>query len=260
MLTARSLARAFLLLLIAALALVASAAAQRSVGIHQFGSNSDIDIASAPEDVWTVGGLYPFPAATAQLSLVSTSADDAVAGGIGCQSVRLIGLTDTFAEITEIVPLFGLSPVTSVLTYFRIYRASCNVAGSTSSNVGTITITHPGPVTVASIEPAQGQTDMAVYTIPAYGPASIASWNVSVSASGGTFAVLALMARPVGGAWAVHERVRLGRGSGRTYAYQVLSYFDEGTDLRWTVEDVTVDDTAVSAAFEISQRVSISSP
>ena len=250
---------AFLLPLLAALFLVASAAAQRSAGIHKFGHNPDVDIASVPEDVWTLGGLYPFPAVTGPLTLVSSSANDTSAG-TGCQSMRLIGLTDTFAEITETLPLSGLTPVLSTLTYFRIYRASCSVAGSTSSNVGTISITSPAPATVASIAPGDGQTEMAIYTIPAYGPASIAAWNLNIQAATNTFATVALMARPVGGAWAVQERVQLGRGSIATEAYRVLVYLNVGTDLRWVVESVTTDDTAVSAVFEITQRVSISSP
>ncbi len=85
-----------------------------------------------------VNGLdITFPASTVTFSIASTSAND-TAAGTGAQQIFIIGLSADFTAQTESLELNGLTPVSSVLTYFRINDILVNRVGSTGSNEGNI--------------------------------------------------------------------------------------------------------------------------
>lgn len=224
-------------------------------GVHKFGLNADIDIASAPEDVWTVGGLYPWPTSSQLVNVLSTSANDAAAG-TGCRTVELAGLTAEFANQSETITLNGVTAVSSVGMYYRVLRCRCLTAGSLGVNAGDVNFNHPGPVTIAQIPADQGQTLMAIYTVPmasggAY--ATILGWYLVVQNTGGqSFVTFRLVRRPNGGAWASSDIMQMSRNFQHVWYYKVPSYLEPGTDLRFTVDAVSADNTSVSAVFELA--------
>ena len=129
-----------------------------------FGFNGDVDSGSTPEDIWTVGGLIPFPAAADFVSIVSDSADDTLAG-IGAQTLLVIGVDDTFNIITEIVDMDGLTPVLTTQQFLFVNRSAVASAGSTAGNVGLITYTI-GADLCNAMAILGGQTQTAAIIIP----------------------------------------------------------------------------------------------
>ncbi len=136
--------------------------------IHKFGRNQDVDSAAA-EDVWDGGALW-VPPTTARLhDVVSTSTDDdGSPAGIGAQTIQVFGLDSSFNEQDETLTLNGMTDVPTVNAYTMIHRMVILAAGSTGSNVGTITATAQTDATVtAQITINKNQTFMAIYQVPA---------------------------------------------------------------------------------------------
>lgn len=65
--------------------------------ITALGNNPDMDTGAA-EDVWTGGGIYPWPTGSTALEIVSDSANDA-AVGTGARTVTINGLDINYAEV-----------------------------------------------------------------------------------------------------------------------------------------------------------------
>ena len=103
------------------------------------------------------GGLYPFPASAAQLTIVSSSASDTSA-----LKVQITGLDANFAPISEVIALNGTTNVTSVNSYLRINN--CTVTNGV--NVGNISFKQ-GSTLLAQINATLGTTQMSIYTVPA---------------------------------------------------------------------------------------------
>ena len=123
--------------------------------------------------VWDGATTFTWLQSEKQVTVVSGSADDTNITGIGAWTVALYGLDDNFEEISEIISMNGLTPVTSVNSYRRIYRALVVASGTDSAtsdaNKGIITIStvDATPVTMARILIGNGQTLMSPFTIPA---------------------------------------------------------------------------------------------
>lgn len=131
-----------------------------------FGDNPEIDVLSTPEDVWSAGGLYPFPVGAAVTDIVSDNAADTNISGIGGWLASVVRLNANLGIISEVVALNGLTPIVLSNQYRRIHRVIIITAGSNGSNVGTITIRHPGPVVIGNIAPGTSTTQQAIFTVP----------------------------------------------------------------------------------------------
>jgi len=134
--------------------------------VNKFGQNPTA--ASTGADVWAGGGLYAFYPVTAQsMEIIGTSTEDAV-GQTGALSVMIFGQDNDLNEITETVIPDGTNAVALTNTYRRIYRAVVMTAGSNETNVGALAIQIAAGGTVAAyIAADQGQTQQAIYTVPA---------------------------------------------------------------------------------------------
>ena len=137
--------------------------------VHKFGENPDVDSAASPtatEDIYTNGGVYPFPTAMGTLSIVSTSSEDA-SGGTGATQIKISALDDNFDPVNLTVTLNGLTPVVTTEEVYRINRMFIvGTVGSAGTNVGTINVTHATAGIISSIPANDGQTLQAVYTVP----------------------------------------------------------------------------------------------
>ena len=157
-------------------------AAKGSYGpaIYKFGFNSEIT--TVEETVWDAGGLYSYPSSAGVATVVSSStADDLV--GTGAQKVKIEGLDANYnAQIVE-VEMDGTTNVSTTETFIRVYRVYASQAGAGKVNEGNITISIGGTVR-AQISADQGQTLMAVYTVPAGFTGYITQWSFSSGASG----------------------------------------------------------------------------
>jgi len=110
----------------------------------------------------------------------SSTADDLV--GTGAQKVKIEGLDANYnAQIVE-VEMDGTTNVSTTETFIRVYRVYVSQAGSGKVNAGNITISIGGSVR-AQISANQGQTLMAVYTVPAGFTGYVTQWSFSSGAS-----------------------------------------------------------------------------
>lgn len=138
--------------------------------VNKFGTNSDIDKATVPEDMWEGGGAYTgFPDSTLEtISVFSSSANDA-SGNTGARTVRITGLDADYNVIQETVTLNGTTPVATVSTFRRAHTATVITAGNGGVNAGTLTFRHTTTTANVFLSMAIGrnQTNAAAYTIPA---------------------------------------------------------------------------------------------
>ena len=134
--------------------------------VNKFGRNLDLD-AGVAEEIWTAGGLYIFQSGAAQLDVSSSdAADDNTPPGTGARSVHIFGTDGSDNYIDEEIDLNGVSVVTTVASFKRVFRAFVASVGSTGSNVGVITIQVTGAGdTQAQIRATVGQTEMAIYSV-----------------------------------------------------------------------------------------------
>jgi hypothetical protein len=168
----------------------------------KFGRISDVSTTSDPEDVWNGQGIYtgqPENFIAETLTVVSSSAEDAV-GSTGAHTLQLLGLDQNGLEISEIVTLTGLTPVTTTQAFWRCSRNTVLSAGSARVNIGEITVA--ASVTTAnvfSVMPVRtNRTSICAFTIPAAYYGVIRYWTCSASRSQGGFAQFRLLTRKPG--------------------------------------------------------------
>lgn len=156
-------------------------AAKGSYGpaIYKFGFNAAIS--TDEETVWDAGGVYSYPSAAGSISVVSTDAADDLAG-TGAQKITIEGLDENWLPQSLEIDMDGTVASADATTFRRVYRAYISQAGSGEVNAGDISISVGGSVS-AQISAQQGQTLMAVYTVPAGFTGYITQWSFSSGAS-----------------------------------------------------------------------------
>jgi hypothetical protein len=170
------------------------------------GINEDVD--AGTEDVVEAGGTYvglpvlPTQAAEA-LNIVSSSAADTNSAGTGTRTLKVCGLNAAGQYVEETFNMNGTTPVVSVSTWLRVFRAFGVGAGSGGTNAGAITVKHN--VTTANIfaviKAGRANAFNAVFTAPAGKTARVKSWGGQVyglSATAAGECILQLMVRPTG--------------------------------------------------------------
>ena len=137
--------------------------------------------------IWDNGGNYVFLEAAETMDIVSSSADDDLVG-IGAQTLLVAGLDVNYNELSEIIELDGLNTVVTTGEFLRVFRAVVITSGTNDpindANKGVITISGTTSTTTqAKIQINNGQTLMAVYTVPAGKTAHVT--GISLSAGQG---------------------------------------------------------------------------
>jgi len=123
--------------------------------VHKFGWNTGIGVAE--ETVWDGSNVYSYSAiGTATAHSTSNAADSA-------STVTIQGLDENFLLVTDTITVDGAASANQYSRIFRAYMATANT-GTTNANAVDIK-THSN--TIARISAGQGQTLMALYTIPA---------------------------------------------------------------------------------------------
>lgn len=174
--------------------------------INKFGRNEDIDIANN-EDVWDGGGTYPFLSAAGILHFVSDNINDTSAG-TGARTIKIFGLGFDYNEIDEIISMNGTTVVNTLKSYLRVYRAEVKTVGITEINEGTITAVNGSSIQL-KILPEKGQTQMAIYTIPAGKTGYLLFYEASIApairAVGFKDGITQFMVKPFGGAFNIKK-------------------------------------------------------
>jgi len=142
---------------------------ENAFSVYKFGRVTTTSGQRIP--MWDGNTNYIFPDTADTITVTSDDPNDAP-GGTGARSVRIFGLDANWEMQDEIINLGE----TTTNTYIRLFRmrvveSGTNdfpfVAADIANNIGTITATHNGTASpIAIIQPRQGQTLMAIYTIP----------------------------------------------------------------------------------------------
>lgn len=230
--------------------------------LHKFGRTPDVDSTDTNEEVWDATGAYPFPADNAETTVVSSStADDA--GSTGATEIVVVGIVksgSTYTEVQETVTMDGQSVVTLSNSFYRVYRAWVSAAGTGLVNAGNIDVKH-GATVIARISAGLGQTLMAVYTVPsvlANGTpilyAELIDGKVNVGAVSGAFAQIAWQTKVPGGAWRTQRVALPSEGGHFSYPQWSSSEFPPGTDIRTRILTCGVNNTIVTASFDLALK------
>jgi hypothetical protein len=210
---------------------------------HGFGINTDVS--TSLETLWPAGGLYVYPSTALIMSIVSTSADDAAAG-IGLRTVLIEGLDTNREFISEVVTLNGLTPVLTTKAYLRINTILGLSAGSSGTNVGTISATNTG-TTYTVIDATHGRSQNGFYSLPINSAGYVTAVNFSTSQ--GKAAQISSWVRPVNGIFFK---------AGSTYMFETATQIDllppvkipKGADIEIRAL-ATASGTPVAVGFDI---------
>ena len=145
-------------------------------GINKFGFSNTIN---STWDYVSVGSIH-FPDTALPVSVVSDSDSDKPTG-LGAWTVEVQGLDAAGLHQVENVTLDGLTPVSTVNPFLRVYRMSVDTASSDSGGIGMITASIDGNE-VSRIDPAyDNQTLQAVFTVPSDKTGYITSMTISAA-------------------------------------------------------------------------------
>lgn len=167
--------------------------------VNKFGSNPEIRNGIS-ETVFDGAGIYTFPDLATRLDIDSSNNDDRTAS-TGATKVTLQGLNASYEEIEEEVSMNGTSTINTTNSFLRLNRAFVSEAGSNGTNIGNITIASKatGTPTVGVITAGLGQTQMAVYTVPAGKTAYWLSWSGAIVKKNAGIATLDFVERTEAG-------------------------------------------------------------
>lgn len=155
--------------------------------LNKFGHNSTVG--TAYEEIWSGSTVYPFMTTADNVEILSDSVEDdtdkgGAVAGTGAWTVEITGLNALWDEYSETVTLNGAGVVTTSGRYIRVHRAKVVTAGSGLINAGTLTMRDAtADTTRAIIEPAVGQTLMAVWTVPRNYTYYMTAWYAGSSVS-----------------------------------------------------------------------------
>lgn len=136
---------------------------------NKFGYNNSVG--TSQEEIWNVGGVEAYLSSAETMNIVSTSVEDDAdknPAGTGAYTLTIVGLDNDWEPVSETISLNGQSNVLTTNSYLRVFRMIVNTAGSTGSNVGTITATASTASSVhAQINPTDNQTLKINFSTPA---------------------------------------------------------------------------------------------
>lgn len=238
--------------------------------VWKFGFNGDVS--SSEEPIWDLGGAYSgLLSAATKIQVASASANDTSAG-TGARTVRIIGVDANFAECYEDVTLTGqtAAPVAGTTqTFLRVHRAYCLTAGTGGTNAGNISVASNGDTftagvpaagdTLARISTGEGQTLMAIYTVPAIlgnGREVIGAYlrRMMVETVGNNALTVRLRVQNNGGALRSLDKAVIDNGQRIDRAYPDPAVFIPAGSAMYVSGTQATADAQVSAAFALSFR------
>jgi len=222
--------------------------------VHKFGQNLDIDTTTDPETVWSAGGLYTFPSSADTLKIISNDADDNGTGTTGALTIKVQGLDANYGLIEEDFTLNGQTAVTGSKNFIRVFRAFVTSAGSSELNEGTITINNSDDsLTLATIPALHGQTQMAVYTIPANHKAYLTSFSASMSKATPSAAIVLEMIFRKDGVKRVKQNISIDTTGSTSFIkeFKMPLPIEEKTDVYVNAKEVSQNNSGVFSNFAL---------
>ncbi len=148
--------------------------------VATLGYNTDVDVITAPEDIWAGAALgvlngidhklIPLPTAAVAMEIVSNSAND-TAAGTGARTVAVTYLNASYASATTVLSMNGLTPVTLPVNALRINNVIVATAGTSprGANIGDISVRAAGGLgaTYAYMLANNGIHQTSMFSVPA---------------------------------------------------------------------------------------------
>lgn len=131
-----------------------------------YGRNSNLT--TAEQDIWTFGGIYPWPTTSLPLRVrAGGDAADDIAGA-GAQVLLIDGLDDNFEPIQEVLLMAGAAESTPTVQAFRRVQLVLALQAGTygGTNVGDIVVEDTGGNPLGHVLAGIGVSHMSHYTIP----------------------------------------------------------------------------------------------
>ena len=223
--------------------------------IHKFGRNPNVG--NVPETIWMYGGIYQYldVGSDSTVYAYSASTDDGP-GNDGARTVTVQGLDNDFNPIEETITVNGAA---STASFLRVYRAFVATAGVLAANDGDVIISTAaagGGTVLADIgvigsgtTTGLGQTQLALYTIPAGKTGYLTTWNVGVSPMNNAVTVT-LKSRELDGSAPFRSRDIMDIVGGyTTQNYSIPIRFPEKTDIEVRAAGDT--GSVISSSFDI---------
>ena len=223
--------------------------------IHKFGRNPNVG--NVPETIWMHGGIYQYldVGSDSTVYAYSASLDDGL-GNDGAHTVTVQGLDNDFNLIEETITVNGAA---STASFLRVYRAFVATAGVLAANDGDVIISTAaagGGTVLADIgvigsgtTTGLGQTQLALYTIPAGKTGYLTTWNVGVSPMNNAVTVT-LNSRELDGSAPFRSRDIMDIVGGyTTQNYSIPIRFPEKTDIE--VRGTGDTGSVISSSFDI---------
>jgi len=220
--------------------------------INKFGRNPNIG--GAPETIWMYGGRYVYLTSPSTVYAHSADTDDSVSG-TGARTVTIQGLDGNYESIEETVTV--RSGVASTAQFLRVFRAFVATAGSTGTNEGDIIISTGAAGTgtvladIGTIGTGTtyglGQTQLALYTIPAHCTGYLTTWNIGVGSYNDAVTV-SLLSREFNSAFRTRD-IMDAPGGHHTRNYSVPIRLPAKTDIE--IIGIASTGTNISSSFDI---------
>lgn len=221
--------------------------------IHKFGRNPSVG--GTPETIWMYGGTYTYLTSASTVYVSGADAQDSAAG-TGARTVTVQGLDANYNEIEETLTVDG---AVSTQSFLRVHRAFVASAGSLQTNKGNVLVSTGaggGGTVLADIGTVGtgvtfglGQTNLALYTIPAGKTGYLTNWNVGVGAYNDAVTAT-LYTRETGNGLIFRTRDVMDVPGGlHQRIYQVPFALIEKTDIE--VRAIATTGTNMSSTFDI---------
>jgi len=220
--------------------------------INKFGRNPNIG--GAPETIWMYGGRYVYLTSPSTVYAHSADTDDSVSG-TGARTVTIQGLDGNYESIEETVTV--RSGVATTAQFLRVFRAFVVTSGSTGTNEGNIIISTGAAGTgtvladIGTIGTGTtyglGQTQLALYTIPAGKTGYLTAWNIGVGSYNDSVTV-SLLSREFNSAFRTRDIMDVPGGS-HVRNYSVPIKLPAKTDVE--IIGIASTGTNISSSFDI---------
>lgn len=228
--------------------------------INKFGRNPDVDMGTAPEDIWSQGGTYTYLTAAAAMFLSSSNGGDTV-------NITVQGLDTNWDFKEETVALTGQTQVVIPGTYIRVFRAfnaSSNMdTGQGTDLLGDVyiaetdTLTGGVPDTAtkikAKIDQLFQQTHMTHYSIARWHTGYLTKGYMTMNSGNQGATILDFAMRQFGGVFRSQFVLGVDESASSTfqYEYPVPQIILAKTDIKVVAVSVGKDNTDISAGFQV---------
>lgn len=222
--------------------------------VFKFGTNQNQG--ASEEDLWSVGGTYPWPTSALPVRVQAGGNANDDAAGTGARSIIVQGLDDNFDEIEEEIALAGAAQSAQTNASFRrVNRAFVSDVGTyTGANTGAVTIETTAGSVLARLEANVGQTQLSMFTVPRNYRALVNRASMRVESGGNSKFIFYfrpnadIVAAPYQGRRVVDVYPNVNVGFDLVPQYPVL--FDEKTDL-WWAGDATGGSADISVNYSV---------